>query len=83
MAKKSIDSGAAVARQTLNILKSESLLNLTDKAGKHLLYSNLQTETQRVWSGYMVTYQHFGRYYQNFVYNRPRGKYITIMTNEG
>jgi glutamate racemase len=40
-----IDSGAAVARQTLNILKSESLLNLTDKAGKHLLYSNLQTET--------------------------------------
>jgi len=40
-----IDSGAAVARQTLNILKLESLLNPTDKAGKHLLYSNLQTET--------------------------------------
>ena len=46
-------------------------------------YTNLQTETQRVWSGYMVTYQHFGRYYQKFVYNRPRGKYITIMSNEG
>ena len=46
-------------------------------------YTNLQTETQQVWSGYMVTYQHFGRYYQKFVYNRPRGKYITIMSNEG
>jgi alpha-ketoglutarate-dependent taurine dioxygenase len=46
-------------------------------------YTNLQTETQQVWSGYMVTYQHFGRYYQKFVYNRPHGKYITIMSNEG
>jgi glutamate racemase len=40
-----IDSGAAAARQTLNILKSQNLLNLTSKAGKHLLYSNLQIET--------------------------------------
>lgn len=40
-----IDSGAAVARQTVNILKSENLLNPTDQAGKHLLYSNLQIET--------------------------------------
>jgi glutamate racemase len=40
-----IDSGAAAARQTLNILKSQNLSNLSSKAGKHLLYSNLQTET--------------------------------------
>jgi glutamate racemase len=40
-----IDSGAAVARQTLNVLTSENLLNLSGKTGKHLLYSNLQIET--------------------------------------
>jgi glutamate racemase len=40
-----IDSGAAAARQTLNILKSQNLLNLSSTAGKHFLYSNLQIET--------------------------------------
>jgi glutamate racemase len=40
-----IDSGAAVARQTLNVLKLQSLLNTSITAGKHLLYSNLQTQT--------------------------------------
>ncbi len=43
--RKIIDSGAAAARQTLNILKSQNLLNLSSTAGKHFLYSNLQIET--------------------------------------
>lgn len=40
-----IDSGAAVARQTLNVLKLKELLNNSITLGKHLLYSNLQTQT--------------------------------------
>lgn len=40
-----IDSGAAVARQTLNVLKLKDLLNTSITLGKHLLYSNLQTQT--------------------------------------
>lgn len=39
-----IDSGAAVARQTLNILKSQNLINLNTTPGKHALYSNLKTD---------------------------------------
>lgn len=39
-----IDSGAAVARQTLNILKYQNLINLNTAPGKHLLYSNLKTD---------------------------------------
>ena len=39
-----IDSGTAVARQTLNILKKNSLLNLSEKSGKHELYSNSRIE---------------------------------------
>lgn len=40
-----IDSGAAVARQMLNILKSKNLLNVSEKPGEHVLYSNLQVQT--------------------------------------
>lgn len=40
-----IDSGVAVARQTMNVLKKHDLLNLSDEAGNHLLYSNLNTQT--------------------------------------
>ncbi|MEN8902179.1 MAG: glutamate racemase [Nonlabens sp.] len=40
-----IDSGAAVARQTLHILKEQNLLNESVKPGEHILYSNLQTQT--------------------------------------
>lgn len=40
-----IDSGAAVARQTMHVLKSRELLNLSSASGKHRLYSNLQTQT--------------------------------------
>jgi|TARA_R110000803_G_scaffold77658_2_gene142505 hypothetical protein len=46
-------------------------------------YTNPKTVTMRVEVGYIVTYQRFGRHYQKFMYNRPHGKYITIMTNEG
>lgn len=42
---KIIDSGAAVARQTMNVLKKHDLLNLSDQAGNHFLYSNLDTRT--------------------------------------
>lgn len=42
---KIIDSGAAVARQTLNVLKKNNLLNMSQEAGSHELYSNLNTET--------------------------------------
>jgi glutamate racemase len=40
-----IDSGAAVARQMLNILKAENILNESKKLGEHVLYSNLQVQT--------------------------------------
>jgi hypothetical protein len=46
-------------------------------------YYNPKKVTRKVWIGYIVTYQHFGRHYQKLVYKRPRGKYITIMSNEG
>jgi len=35
-----IDSGAAVARQTVHVLEAYNLLNAQAAAGKHLLYSN-------------------------------------------
>ncbi|AGC76389.1 glutamate racemase [Nonlabens dokdonensis DSW-6] len=40
-----IDSGAAVARQMLNILKAKNMLNESEKPGDHVLYSNLQVQT--------------------------------------
>lgn len=40
-----IDSGIAVARQTLNILKLNESLNITEKTGSHQLFSNLNTTT--------------------------------------
>ena len=46
-------------------------------------YTNPKTVTMKVWSGYVVTYQQRGRYYQKFMQKRPRGKYITIMSNQG
>jgi hypothetical protein len=46
-------------------------------------YYNPKTITMTVWSGYIVTYQRFGRPYQRFMQKRPRGKYITIMSNQG
>jgi hypothetical protein len=46
-------------------------------------YYNPKTITMKVWSGYIVTYQRFGRHYQRFMQKRPRGKYITIMSNQG
>ncbi|WP_124979252.1 glutamate racemase [Nonlabens xiamenensis] len=39
-----IDSGAAVARQTLSILKQHQLLNPNQQPGSHQLYSNLQIQ---------------------------------------
>jgi glutamate racemase len=39
-----IDSGAAVARQTLHVLKENQLLNPSNEMGKHQLYSNLKTD---------------------------------------
>ena len=39
-----IDSGTAVARQTLHVLKENQLLNPDRALGKHLLYSNLKTD---------------------------------------
>ncbi|MEP1856074.1 MAG: glutamate racemase, partial [Nonlabens ulvanivorans] len=41
---KIIDSGAAVARQTLHILKEFNLLNDQTSLGHHELYSNLNTQ---------------------------------------
>jgi hypothetical protein len=46
-------------------------------------YNQPTTATMRVEVGYIVTYQRFGRHYQKFMYNRPYGKYITIMSNQG
>lgn len=40
-----IDSGIAVARQTMNVLKSCDDLNASTDPGTHLLYSNSNTET--------------------------------------
>lgn len=41
---KIIDSGAAVARQTLHVLKEAQLLNEQTLKGNHVLYSNKQVE---------------------------------------
>ncbi|WP_338349851.1 glutamate racemase [Nonlabens tegetincola] len=41
---KIIDSGEAVARQTLHVLKNANLLNLKQELGHHYLYSNLKTD---------------------------------------
>ncbi|ARN72354.1 glutamate racemase [Nonlabens tegetincola] len=41
---KIIDSGEAVARQTLHVLKNANLLNLKKELGHHYLYSNLKTD---------------------------------------
>jgi glutamate racemase len=40
-----IDSGIAVARQTLNILKLNNTLNVSEKLGSHQLFSNLNIKT--------------------------------------
>jgi len=42
-----IDSGAAVARQTKNILNSHQLLNQTTKNGKHHFFTNTNTTVLR------------------------------------
>ena len=39
-----IDSGTAVARQTLSVLQANDLLNMSGKTGKHSLYSNGNVE---------------------------------------
>lgn len=41
---KIIDSGAAVARQTMNVLKALHLLNEQQELGSHMLYSNAQIQ---------------------------------------
>ena len=41
---KIIDSGEAVARQTLHVLKNANLLNIKQELGHHYLYSNLKTD---------------------------------------
>ena len=40
-----IDSGVAVARQTLNVLKKNGLLNRDSEPGSHQLYSNMTVDT--------------------------------------
>ncbi|AZQ43000.1 glutamate racemase [Nonlabens ponticola] len=46
-----IDSGAAVARQTLSVLKSQDLLNPNDVPGKHSLYSNMDATVLKSFVG--------------------------------
>ena len=46
-------------------------------------YNEPRTTTRRVAVGYLVTYQRFGRHYRKFMYNRPHGKYITVMSKQG
>ena len=46
-------------------------------------YNEPKSATMRVHVGYIVTYRHYGQHYQKFVYNRPSGKYLIIMSNQG
>jgi len=41
-------------------------------------YYNPQTVTRKVYTGYIVTYERFGRHYHIFKPIRPRGKYLTL-----
>ena len=46
-------------------------------------YNEPRTTTRRRAAGYIVTYQRFGRHYRKLMLNRPRGKYITVMSKQG
>jgi hypothetical protein len=46
-------------------------------------YNKPITDTMRVHVGYIVTYELYGQNYQKFVYYRPTGRYLTIMSNQG
>ena len=41
-------------------------------------YNTPKVDSMKVWTGYMVTYELYGRQHQHLMYNKPYGKYITI-----